>query len=106
MSALTKAKGFKKSRSGTYLSMAATAFGAIGVAKRLKTARAEKDTLVLIDATVSAAAIVTGPDGKALLDAEVLGRGDRVTARLARGRFTAAVLEVLPGAPADPEPDA
>ncbi|GAA3176448.1 MULTISPECIES: hypothetical protein [Streptomyces] len=60
MSALTKAKGFKKSKSGTYLSMAATAFGAIGVAKRLKSARAEKDTLVLIDATVSAAAIVTG----------------------------------------------
>ncbi|MGC3001396.1 hypothetical protein ACPF8X_24245 [Streptomyces sp. G35A] len=60
MSALTKAKGFKKSRSGTYLSMAATAFGAIGVAKRLKKARADKDTLVLIDATVSAAAIVTG----------------------------------------------
>ncbi|CAL9430226.1 hypothetical protein OOK44_23995 [Streptomyces cellulosae] len=60
MSALTKAKGFKKSRSGTYLSMAATAFGAVGVAKRLKKARAEKDTLVLIDATVSAAAIVTG----------------------------------------------
>ncbi len=60
MSALTKAKGFKKSKSGTYLSMAATAFGALGVAKRLRTARAEKDTLVLIDATVSAAAIVTG----------------------------------------------
>ncbi|MCL6737521.1 MULTISPECIES: hypothetical protein [Streptomyces] len=60
MSALTKAKGFKKSKSGTYLSMAATAFGAIGVAKRLKSARAEKDTLVLIDATVSAVAIVTG----------------------------------------------
>ncbi|MGA5031647.1 hypothetical protein ACPB8P_13910 [Streptomyces cellulosae] len=60
MSALTKAKGFKKSRSGTYLSMAATAFGAVGVAKRLKKARAEKDTLVLIDATMSAAAIVTG----------------------------------------------
>ncbi|MBC9723475.1 hypothetical protein [Streptomyces sp. TRM68367] len=60
MSALTKAKGFKKSKSGTYLSIATTAFGAIGVAKRLKKARAEKDTLVLIDATVSAAAIVTG----------------------------------------------
>jgi branched-subunit amino acid permease len=60
VSALTKAKGFKKSRSGTYLSMAATAFGAVGVAKRLKKARADKDTLVLIDATVSAAAIVTG----------------------------------------------
>ena len=60
MSALTKAKGFKKSKSGTYLSIAGTAFGAIGVAKRLKKARADKDTLVLIDATVSAAAIVTG----------------------------------------------
>ena len=60
MSALNKAKGFKKSKSGTYLSIAGTAFGAIGVAKRLKKARAEKDTLVLIDATVSAAAIVTG----------------------------------------------
>jgi branched-subunit amino acid permease len=60
VSALTKAKGFKKSRSGTYLSMAGTAFGAIGVAKRLKKARAEQDTLVLIDATVSAVAIVTG----------------------------------------------
>ncbi|MEU0053389.1 hypothetical protein ABZ299_21515 [Streptomyces sp. NPDC006184] len=60
MSALTKAKGFKKSRSGTYLSMAGTAFGAFGVAKRLKKARAEQDTLVLIDATVSAVAIVTG----------------------------------------------
>ena len=58
--ALSKAKGFKKSKSGLYLSMAATAFGAVGVAKRLKKARAEKDTLVLIDATVSAAAIVTG----------------------------------------------
>jgi branched-subunit amino acid permease len=60
VSALTKAKGFKKSRSGTYLSIATTAFGAVGVAKRLKKARAEKDTLVLIDATVSAVAIVTG----------------------------------------------
>ena len=60
MSALNKAKGFKKSRSGTYLSIATTAFGAIGVAKRLKKARAENDTLVLIDATVSAVAIVTG----------------------------------------------
>ena len=56
----TKAKDFKKSKSGTYLSIAGTAFGAIGVAKRLKKARAEKDTLVLIDATVSAVAIVTG----------------------------------------------
>ena len=60
MSALTKAKGFKKSKSGTYLSIATTAFGAIGVAKRLKKARAENDTLRLVDAVVTAAGIVTG----------------------------------------------
>jgi branched-subunit amino acid permease len=60
VSALNKAKGFKKSKSGTYLSIATTAFGAIGVAKRVKKARAESDTLVLVDAVVSAAAIVTG----------------------------------------------
>ncbi|MHB9858869.1 hypothetical protein [Streptomyces sp. YIM S03343] len=58
--ALSKAKGFKKSRSGTYLSIATTAFGAIGVAKQIKKAKAEQDTLRLIDATVSAVAIVTG----------------------------------------------
>ncbi|GAA5050458.1 hypothetical protein ABZ858_27390 [Streptomyces sp. NPDC047017] len=58
--ALSKAKGFKKSKSGTYLSMATTAFGALGVAKQIKKARAESDTLRLIDASVSAVAIVTG----------------------------------------------
>ncbi|MBY8870090.1 MULTISPECIES: hypothetical protein [Streptomyces] len=58
--ALSKAKGFKKSKSGTYLSMGTTAFGAFGVAKQIKKARAEHDTLRLIDATVSAVAIVTG----------------------------------------------
>ncbi|GAA0914153.1 hypothetical protein [Streptomyces thermoalcalitolerans] len=58
--ALQKAKGFKKSKSGTYLSMAATALGAISVVKQIRKARAEHDTLRLIDATVSAASIVTG----------------------------------------------
>ncbi|MET8857799.1 hypothetical protein ACWEBX_06445 [Streptomyces sp. NPDC005070] len=57
---MSKAKGFKKSKSGTYLSMAGTAFGALGVAKQVKRARTENDTLRLIDAAVSAAAIVTG----------------------------------------------
>nr|WP_239158119.1 hypothetical protein [Streptomyces sp. SID13726] len=57
---MTKAKDFKKSKSGTYLSMATTAFGALGVAKQIKKARADQDTLRLIDATVSAVAIVTG----------------------------------------------
>ncbi|MGV9253972.1 hypothetical protein [Streptomyces sp. NPDC003697] len=60
MSALTKAKGFKKSKSGTYMSMAATAFGAIGVAKQIKKARVENDTLRLIDAVVTAAGVATG----------------------------------------------
>ncbi|WP_330459960.1 hypothetical protein OIB37_25680 [Streptomyces sp. NBC_00820] len=59
-SALSKAKGFKKSKSGTYLSMATTAFGAVGVAKQIKKARAEQDKLRLFDAAVSAVAIATG----------------------------------------------
>ncbi|MFJ9373646.1 hypothetical protein [Streptomyces sp. NPDC101455] len=58
--ALSKAKGFKKSKSGTYVSMATTAFGALSVAKQIKKARTEHDTLRLIDATVSAVALVTG----------------------------------------------
>ena len=61
MSALTKAKGFKKSKSGTYLSIGH---------HRVRRARCRqagsrrpapsKDTLRLIDAAVSAVAIVTG----------------------------------------------
>jgi uncharacterized membrane protein YcjF (UPF0283 family) len=58
--ALTKAKDFKKSKSGTYVSIATTAVGAFGVAKRIKKARAEQDTLRLVDATVAAVGIVTG----------------------------------------------
>ncbi|CAM5574467.1 hypothetical protein AB0M94_25790 [Streptomyces xanthochromogenes] len=60
MSALTKAKGFKKSKAGTYLSIGTTAFGAISVAKQAKKARTDNDTLKLLDAIVSAAAIATG----------------------------------------------
>ncbi|MEU7063121.1 hypothetical protein ACIA6C_05910 [Streptomyces sp. NPDC051578] len=59
-SALSKAKGFKKSKSGTYLSIGTTAFGAISVIKQARKARVENDTLKLVDAVVSAAAIVTG----------------------------------------------
>ena len=58
--ALTKAKDFQKSKTGTYVSIATTAFGAFGVAKRIKKAKAEQDTLRLVDATVAAVAIVTG----------------------------------------------
>ncbi|WP_406274045.1 hypothetical protein OHT93_26885 [Streptomyces sp. NBC_00191] len=70
---LTKAKGFKKSKTGTYLSIGTTAFGAISVAKQAKKARNEGDTLRLIDAAVSAAAIVTG---LALLYRELRRLGD------------------------------
>ncbi|MBQ0828024.1 hypothetical protein [Streptomyces tagetis] len=73
MSALSKAKGFQKSKSGTYLSMATTAFGAVGVVKQIRKARAESDTLRLIDAGVSAVAIVTG---LALLYRELKRLGD------------------------------
>ncbi|MER8095267.1 hypothetical protein ACIA8H_04430 [Streptomyces goshikiensis] len=59
-SALSKAKGFRKSKSGTYLSIGTTAFGAISVIKQARRARSDHDTLKLIDAVVSAAAIATG----------------------------------------------
>ncbi|WP_329287449.1 hypothetical protein [Streptomyces sp. NBC_00691] len=55
-----KAKNFKKSKTGVYVSLATTAFGAISVAKQAKLARNDNDVLRLIDSAVSAAAIVTG----------------------------------------------
>ncbi|MCQ4206712.1 MULTISPECIES: hypothetical protein [Streptomyces] len=73
MSAIGKAKGFKKSKSGTYLSIGTTAFGALSVAKQAKKARSENDTLRLVDAVVSAAAIATG---LALLLRELKRLGD------------------------------
>ncbi len=57
---LQKAKGFKKSRTGMYLSIGTSLFGVFGTVKRAKEARAEGDTLQLIDVAVSAAGIVTG----------------------------------------------
>ncbi|GAB2614142.1 hypothetical protein GCM10027168_53460 [Streptomyces capparidis] len=60
MSALSKVKNFKKSKTGTYLSIATSLFGAVSVLKQAKTARGEGDRLQLVDAVVSAAAIATG----------------------------------------------
>ncbi|MFH8410489.1 hypothetical protein ACH4FX_37785 [Streptomyces sp. NPDC018019] len=57
---LAKAKGFKKSKAGTYLSIGTTLFGAVSVVKQAKQAKGEQDKLQLVDAVVSAAAIVTG----------------------------------------------
>ncbi|TVL94552.1 hypothetical protein LRS74_09550 [Streptomyces sp. LX-29] len=70
---MKKAKGFKKSKPGTYLSIGTTAFGAISVVKQAKKARAEQDKLQLVDAVVSAAAIITGI---ALLVRELKRLGD------------------------------
>lgn len=61
MSAMAKkAKNFKKSKTGLYISLASTAFGAVSVAKQIKLARNDNDVLRLMDAAVSAAAIATG----------------------------------------------
>ncbi|MEU0300983.1 hypothetical protein ABZ252_16185 [Streptomyces sp. NPDC006175] len=55
-----KAQNFKKSKSGVYVSLGTTAFGALSVVKQARMARQDNDTLRLVDAAVSAAAIVTG----------------------------------------------
>ncbi len=60
MSTVKKVKGFKHSKPGTYLSIGTTLFGAISVIKQARSARGENDTLKLVDAIVSGAAIVTG----------------------------------------------
>ena len=59
MSAMTKkAKNFKKSKSGVYLSLGTTAFGALSVAKQARLARQESDTLRLTAAIVTGLAIL------------------------------------------------
>ncbi|MER5972654.1 MULTISPECIES: hypothetical protein [unclassified Streptomyces] len=70
---LAKAKGFKKSKPGTYLSIGTTLFGAVSIVKQAKKARFENDKLMLVDAVVSAAAVATGV---ALLVRELRRLGD------------------------------
>lgn len=60
MSMLMKANGFKRSKAGLWLSLGSTAFGAVTVAKDIKKARSEEDTLKLVHAVVGAVALVTG----------------------------------------------
>ncbi len=60
MSKLAKAKDFKKSKAGTYLSIGTTVFGTLGVVKQFRAARGEGDTLRLLDAIVRGAVIATG----------------------------------------------
>jgi hypothetical protein len=60
VSKLRKAKGFKKSRPGLYLSIGTALFGTAGIVKQAKRARLENDKLLLADAVISAAAVLTG----------------------------------------------
>jgi uncharacterized membrane protein YcjF (UPF0283 family) len=60
VSTLQKAKGFKKSKPGTYLSIGTTLFGSVSVIKQARSARSDRDTLKLVDAIVGGVAIVTG----------------------------------------------
>ncbi|MCZ4098372.1 hypothetical protein G3I60_28030 [Streptomyces sp. SID13666] len=60
MSTLKKAKGFKKSKLGLYISIGTTLFGAVSTIKQARNAQGEHDRLMLADAVISAAAIATG----------------------------------------------
>ncbi|AXK34355.1 hypothetical protein DVA86_18585 [Streptomyces armeniacus] len=57
---LQKAKGFKKSKTGMYVSIATSLFGVVSTVKRGKQARRDGDRLQLLDVAVSAAGIATG----------------------------------------------
>ncbi|MGP4112079.1 hypothetical protein ACTWP5_14335 [Streptomyces sp. 4N509B] len=78
-----------KSKASTYLSLGSTLFGAFGVVKQIRKARAENDTLRLADAVVSAAALVTTV---ALLARDIR----RIREAEAEARNAAAELEAAP----------
>ncbi|GJF33224.1 hypothetical protein KNE206_59240 [Kitasatospora sp. NE20-6] len=73
MSSIAKAKGFKHSKPGLWLSIGTTAFGAVSIVKDVRKARGDHDTLKLINALVGAAALITGT---ALLLRELKQLGD------------------------------
>jgi hypothetical protein len=57
---LAKARNFRRSKAGTYLSIGTTVFGTLGVVKQFRAARGDGDALKVVDAVVRAAVIVTG----------------------------------------------
>ncbi|MET8704042.1 MULTISPECIES: hypothetical protein [unclassified Kitasatospora] len=73
MSKIEKAKGFKHSKPGLWLSIGTSTFGAISIVKDVRKARDESDTLKLVNALIGAAALVTGT---ALLVRELRRLGD------------------------------
>lgn len=73
MSRIEKAKGWKHSKTGLWLSIGTSAFGAVSVVKDIRSARVEQDTLKLVNAMVGAVALITGT---ALLLRELRGLGN------------------------------
>jgi hypothetical protein len=73
VSTVAKAKGFKHSKPGLWLSLGTTAFGAVSIVKDVRKASGDHDTLKLINALVGAAALITGA---ALLLRELKQLGD------------------------------
>ncbi|MFI9270304.1 hypothetical protein ACIGXM_06290 [Kitasatospora sp. NPDC052896] len=59
MSKIEKAKGFKHTKPGLWLSIGTSAFGALGIAKDVRKARSEQDKLLLANAVIGALALVT-----------------------------------------------
>lgn len=60
MSKADAIKGFKHSKPGLFLSLGSSAFGAFGIAKDIRQARTEHDTLRLVNAAVGGLALATG----------------------------------------------
>ncbi|MCX4746637.1 hypothetical protein OG455_14100 [Kitasatospora sp. NBC_01287] len=60
MSKIEKAKGWKHSKPGLWLSIGTSAFGVLSIVKDVRKARSESDNLLLANAVVGAAALATG----------------------------------------------
>ncbi|MEV4556490.1 hypothetical protein AB0K51_05780 [Kitasatospora sp. NPDC049285] len=73
MSKIEKAKGWKHSKPGLWLSIGTSAFGVISIVRDVRSARDDDDTLKLVNALVGAAALITGT---ALLVRELKRLGD------------------------------
>ncbi|WP_035797830.1 hypothetical protein [Kitasatospora mediocidica] len=73
MSKIEKAKGFKHSKPGLWLSIGTTTWGALSIVKDVRKARSEQDNLLLANAVVGALALITGT---ALLLRELKQLGD------------------------------
>ena len=69
--------------------------------QRLQLAQRHLDAISPLATLQRGYAIVTGPDGQALMDASQVKAGDVIEARMARGRIRAQVLEATAAAGSD-----